>query len=232
MKTIRRCVLLALAFGVASGVAQAQARRPKRVVLANAAPSRAKVPLVTRDNFISLSMNTSGGIANIRTGLTVQNNGISRFSGPAATSGAGFPGGGGGFGQGAEVPSSQPGIPPGYGSGFGYHVPRSFGSVLLSNNQLDLLLRAINSARLPALAGKYEQKNLADGINETVTLTISDEANRDRTFTIQNYGDQAPRAYYAFTSRLRAFTALKFPEPVEPAKPVAPPGTVQRTVPQ
>ena len=54
---------------------------------------------------------------------------------------------------------------------------------------------------------------MADGINETVTLIISDEANRDRTFTISNTGDAAPRAFYDFTARLRAFVALKFPNP-------------------
>lgn len=207
MNTMNRCALLALALGFSSGAAQARRPKPSQATVVAPASSRAGVPLVTRDNFVSLSIFTSGGIANLSTNVTVSNNIINRYSpGGSAVSG--------GWGQGGSGPGPS-GFGNGFGNGFGYPPGGSstVAASILSNNQLNVLLRALDEARFPALTGKYRQKNLADGINETVALTVSDEANRDRTFTIENYGDTAPRAYYEMMNRLRAFIALKFPDP-------------------
>jgi len=240
MNTINRCALLALTLGFCSGAAHARRPRFSQAALAPPAASRAAVPVVTRDNFVALSVRTSGGIANLHTSITVTNSSISRsktqtfFGGPfgggaiggGAIGGGGsflLPGGGAGwqkfqFGGGSfggRRPYSGP------ADGFGPASGLQFASSYLSGNQLNAVLRILNEARFPALSGKYRQKNLADGINETLTLTISDEANRDRTFTIENTGDGAPRAYSQMMDRLRAFVALKFPEPAAAAVPAS-----------
>jgi hypothetical protein len=136
----------------------------------------ATVPMVTRDNFVSLEVRADYDHASGSTDVTVRNGGISFSSIPS-------------FGVGSQTVRS----------GF------------LSNNQFGLLVRAINETRLPALAGEYKDKKMHSGVHATVTLIISDEANRDRTFTIVNYGSVAPRAYYTFLERMRKFVGLKFP---------------------
>lgn len=72
----------------------------------------------------------------------------------------------------------------------------------LSFNQQIALFDHINAAEIPELAGEYRQKNLSDGWNETLTLTISDEQNRDQQFVIKNYGDTAPAEFYTFINYL------------------------------
>lgn len=66
--------------------------------------------------------------------------------------------------------------------------------------------RLLNSAKLPSLNGKsYKQLNLADGINEVLTLTLSD----GRTFTFSNYGNHAPEEYAVFTRYLKDLSKRK-----------------------
>lgn len=72
----------------------------------------------------------------------------------------------------------------------------------LSFNQQIALFNNINAARILEIAGDYRQRNVADGFNETLTLTISDENDRDQQFVIKNYGDTAPRNYYQFIDYL------------------------------
>lgn len=72
----------------------------------------------------------------------------------------------------------------------------------LSFNQQITLFRSINAAGILQLAGNYRQKNLADGWNETLTLTISDEQNHDQQFVIKNYGNTAPANFYNFINYL------------------------------
>lgn len=69
------------------------------------------------------------------------------------------------------------------------------------NQQVDLFDN-INAAGITDLVGDYRQRNLADGFDETLTLTISDAQNRDQRYVIKNYGDTAPRNFYRFIDYL------------------------------
>ncbi len=208
---LNRCVLLALAVSAISSPAFARHPKPNGTMSTPSASSSASIPLVTRDNFVSLLMHTTGGIANVDTLISVENQRISRFV-PEPVQGQLYGGYGGG-----ETPPYQP---------FPRYNPLT-ASGFLSGNQLNVVLRALNETRFPLLAGKYQQQHLADGLHETVTLTLSDEQNRDRTFIVENIGNAAPRAYYEFTSRLRAFVALKLPEPPKSQAPLAQPFAAQ-----
>ncbi len=72
------------------------------------------------------------------------------------------------------------------------------------------LFKTLNDAKFPTLAGNYQQKNLADGFNETVTLKLR-QGKSVCSFVVQNYGDRAPKAYYKVTMWLRNFQTKKFP---------------------
>jgi hypothetical protein len=81
----------------------------------------------------------------------------------------------------------------------------------LSNMEFDVLVDVLNEARFPSLVGKYMQKNLADGINETVTLSLRGADGRPQQwFDVENYGDTAPAAYYKVTEYLRQLLQRKF----------------------
>jgi hypothetical protein len=56
------------------------------------------------------------------------------------------------------------------------------------------------------LVGKYEQKDLSDGFNETVTVQLG-EGDKAKTYVVENYGDRAPAAYYDVTKYLRELIA-------------------------
>lgn len=187
VERMKRWVPLALALSFSGSVVYSQ--RPKQAAPPKALlASRAATPLVTRDNFVSLSLLTYGTGPTQET-VEVQSNGIKVFHTGRVSRGFG----GGGFGD-NHNPSSY--VPP---------------TIPLSNNQLNTLLRAVNEANLKALSGKYEQKSLRDGTWEVVTLTISDEQNRDLIFSIENHGDTAPHSFYTLAARLRDFIKLKSP---------------------
>jgi hypothetical protein len=79
----------------------------------------------------------------------------------------------------------------------------------LSFNQQIAFFNHINAAGIPGLVGDYRQKNLADGFNETLTLTISDEQNRDQHYVIKNYGNVAPKNFYQFIDYLNELREQK-----------------------
>jgi hypothetical protein len=154
-----------------------------------------KVPAVTRDNFVSLDYQRSGGFTSLKTQIEVQGNEVileefPRFGGVGLESGIAN-------GSGLGLFSGQPITTP---------RPRA----RLSNNQLDALIRVVNKNKLPALAGKYRQEDLADGLNETLSLTISDENNKDQTFVVENYGNKAPAGFFAVVFYLRQLRMDKF----------------------
>lgn len=61
------------------------------------------------------------------------------------------------------------------------------------------IIRLINEANFAKLNGqRFQQPGLADGFNETLTLTLSS----GQTFTVSNYGDQAPPEFLALTQYL------------------------------
>jgi len=72
----------------------------------------------------------------------------------------------------------------------------------LSFNQQIALFRNINAAGITELVGDYRQKNLADGFDETLILTISDAQDQDQQYVIKNYGNTAPRNFYQFIDYL------------------------------
>lgn len=79
----------------------------------------------------------------------------------------------------------------------------------LALHDYSALLRVLNTARFPTLAGRYTQRNLADGINETVTLTLRGANGELQTFAVQNYGENAPPGFYAVTTHLRQLIQRK-----------------------
>lgn len=83
----------------------------------------------------------------------------------------------------------------------------------LSFNQQVALFDNINAAGITNLVGDYRQRNLSDGFNETLTLTISDAQNRDQRYIINNYGDTAPRNFYRFIDYLNELRDAKTGQP-------------------
>ena len=153
-----------------------------------AAPTQetAQAPLaVTRDNFVSLSWRRTGGFAGVMLSAEVTGNVISRPM-PRARNGAE----GGGV---APAPNA-----------------RSSETRGLSNKQLDQLVAEMGASNLPALAGNYHQEGMSDGFNDTLILTLSDENGEDQQFTIQNYGDKAPKSVLDFIAYFQAFVDKKF----------------------
>lgn len=82
-------------------------------------------------------------------------------------------------------------------------------NVDLTADEEAAVLIAVNAANLPALDGKeFWQKQLADGFNEVLTLTLV----TGEKYVVQNYGDKAPSEYYALTRFLRELQEKKFPQ--------------------
>ncbi len=78
---------------------------------------------------------------------------------------------------------------------------------ILNSDEQFCLMRLLLTASLPNLNGKkFEQKSLDDGFNETLTAELND----GRKFTVSNYGDQAPPAYFAITRYLDELKTQKF----------------------
>lgn len=82
----------------------------------------------------------------------------------------------------------------------------------LSAADIEGLIRLINAANLANLNGKsFEQKQLRDGFNEVLTVTLSN----GRSFKVSNYGDTAPPEYYAITQYLNKLKTEKFDKPAQ-----------------
>lgn len=165
-------------------------------VRTEAKPKRA--PIISRENFVALSWEQSGGFAGLITTLKVEGNVLSYSS--AAR----------------ELPGGRTG-------NFIEHpiIPETQG---VSNHQLDSLIAKLNQTHVAALVGNYRQPNLADGFQEVLVLTISDKNDQDHQFIIENYGDTAPKGYAEFTTFFRTLVGKKFPHsPFAPAAPVKTP---------
>lgn len=66
--------------------------------------------------------------------------------------------------------------------------------------EVDGLLRVLNAANLPKLDGKnFRQQNLFDGFNEILTVALRN----GKSFTVQNYGAEAPPEYSAIVRYVR-----------------------------
>lgn len=71
---------------------------------------------------------------------------------------------------------------------------------------LDALIKVLNSARLPVMNGqKYTQNGLTDGLNEQLIVTLTN----GRSYTVENYGNQAPDGYYKVTKYIDDFIEAK-----------------------
>lgn len=184
---MKRTLLLnfvVFATGIALNIAPSMAVPTGAIprVEATKTPTTTSGVAVTRDNFISLSLQKSGGFAGINTTLEVQGNVLSDFpSGRSAGTRTG----------GAAQRSES---------------VRTYG---LSNNQVKQLIDKINEFKLTALVGNYKQKGLMDGFNETLTITISDSNNNNQQFVINNYGNAAPKSYFEFLTFFNALVQMK-----------------------
>lgn len=81
----------------------------------------------------------------------------------------------------------------------------------MSEDQWKELLDQLKKANVPAIKGNYRQEALSDGFNETLDVTLSDGDNRDQRFTVSNYGNKAPAAFYVFENYLNTLLQRKFP---------------------
>jgi len=84
----------------------------------------------------------------------------------------------------------------------------------LTPGELQPLIQLLKDEDFPSLAGNYAQPNLADGINEVLTLTLTASLFSSLgppQFVVKNYGDQAPKGYYKITEYLRQLQQKKFP---------------------
>lgn len=135
-----------------------------------------KIPLVTRDNFVSLKLTTAGD-AQMASSFVVAGNTISR----ARTRILGT----------ASPENTAP----------------------LSNNQLVALLNAFNRAGFSGIEGNQAAIAFSPPtvrLRQTMTIVLSDENNRDRSFTIAQFG--AP-GFDEFAAALRRLSADKFSDP-------------------
>lgn len=89
----------------------------------------------------------------------------------------------------------------------------------LTSDEYEELFRALNEAKFPELEGRYEQRNLADGINESLTLRLTQQSSGERTYTVENYGDRAPAGYYKVVEHLRLLAERKLSNDGESMKP-------------
>jgi len=77
----------------------------------------------------------------------------------------------------------------------------------ISVADINALIQLLNEVDFPSLVGIYQQKNLADGFNEVVTLRLQKPDGSEQSFTVSNYGDQAPAGYYKVTAFLQKLQA-------------------------
>ncbi len=82
----------------------------------------------------------------------------------------------------------------------------------LSQAERKQLVKLLNDVHFTKLAGTYNQPGLMDGLNETTTLTLS-RGGKTRTYTINNYGHNAPQGYYKILTFLGSLSNKKFPAP-------------------
>lgn len=137
---------------------------------APARPPKADVE-VTRDNFQSLELNVSGGIAGVQTQMRLEN--------------------------GKATYSER-------------NKPKR--SAPFSQAELDALLKVLNAAKVPNLAGSYSNPGVCDGFNESLSLTLRGKRadGKPLIFTISDYADAAPPAYKAVSEHLSALKTRIF----------------------
>lgn len=73
------------------------------------------------------------------------------------------------------------------------------------------LAAVLRRADFIKLVGTYDQPQLRDGFNETLTIQLG-AGDKAKSYTVENYGDRAPAAYYDVTKYLRELIARKFPQ--------------------
>ena len=81
----------------------------------------------------------------------------------------------------------------------------------MSQNQWEELLARLKTLNLPSIASHYEQKGLTEGVSETLTLTISEADNVDRTIVASTSDDTALISYTKFMDYLSTLITRKFP---------------------
>ncbi len=158
---------------------------------ANAAPKLdtkipAKVPLVTRDNFVSLELFRRENSKSEGVWLRLDNSGLRIKFRQSQQNSSGF----------VSVAPTQ----------YSWSEPAA-----MSRNQMESAVKFLNAAQLPRLTGNYHRgKSSVDGFGEVLVLTISDAKDRDQKFEIQNSIDAPPRVYRQVVDYLRDLQTQKF----------------------
>jgi len=73
----------------------------------------------------------------------------------------------------------------------------------LSKAEFQSILKLLNDAQFTKIAGKYNAPNLADGFGDIVTLTLQTPGAKPQVFTVENYGELAPKAFYNVLAALQ-----------------------------
>jgi len=154
------------------------------LAISDASYAKPKPLKATSENFVSLQLLRTGGIAGIREDYSIQNHTLSKLPRPRFESG-------GGSGPAYMFYNGEAQVAP------------------LSQNQWRELMKRLGKADLPTVVGDYKDPRLADGIGETVTLTLSDSQNSDCRFVVSNYGDKAPAPLREFLGYLHTLVRSK-----------------------
>ena len=146
----------------------------------------AKVPLVTRDNFVSLQLFRRADSKSEGYWLRFDNSGL-------------------------RIKFRQTPINAFDGGGLHPFANQWSEPASMSRNQVEAFLEVLNAVQLPKLAGYYSRgKSSVMGFVEVLVLTISDDKNHDQEFEIQNYSDSPPRGYAKIIAYLRSLQVQKF----------------------
>lgn len=170
----------------------------------------AKVLTVTRDNFVSLELLHYQRRGSEPISLRLDNSGLRIKFRQKPTPVSEFGYGDDVFPDSSRVPSS--------GSGFGGFVGESATAqwnepASMSASQTESLLKFLNDAQLPQMAGRSYIESYQDGdAIEVLTLTLSDTTGLDQKFEVRSWGNTTPPNFYKVINRLHELQAQKFSE--------------------
>lgn len=91
--------------------------------------------------------------------------------------------------------------------------PVSTAEAVFTKADRQQLAAVLDKADFAHLVGDYRQKNLADGLNERLTVVVG-TGRGAKVYVVSNYGDRAPASYYKVTAYLRRLEKTR----LEPAK--------------
>lgn len=81
----------------------------------------------------------------------------------------------------------------------------------LSKAELQSLIKVLNAANFPKIAGQYSSSGMMDGFKDVVTLVLQEPGKKPVTFVVDSYGDKAPKAFGQFLDSLYDLRKKKIP---------------------